>query len=121
MKAKDFKVGQTVWLIKTERVKITESIPAPAKVTKVGNKYVTVDWFRPVQFYDRGCGEDYFVEKTVYSPSAFLFDTKEHAQEFVERRILERDLRAAFDYGNLAKLSIEQLREVKRILSGGSV
>lgn len=115
-----FTAGKDAWLITTLRRRPEDYKPVQVSVLKVGRVYVTVGYFGPVQFHDRGAHEAYLVERTEYSPSMLLFPTEEAANEYIERIFVERDVRNFFSGGGIGNLSMEKLREIKRIITGGA-
>lgn len=107
MNIKDFKPGQTVYILSRERAQtITERV-----VKSVGRKYVTllVNWDE--QYYVRNDTEGFLVEKVDVGYSKYLFSTKEELELHIERAKLEtkikRDILNVID-----KMEIAQLRQI---------
>lgn len=90
MQIKDFKVGDTVYIL----IRDTGRNPAPViqdgKVTAVGRKYVTIGkdrWGR--KFMERKYNKDSFLqEKVDYGEPALLFKTKKDAEDYIEKDAL---------------------------------
>ena len=90
-------------------------------VEKVGSKYVYVksnNRCYSEKFFQRDEKDDFLMEYTDYGDRKLLFLTKEAAFDYVERRRIFDGLQYAFYYsGDYDRFTIEQLREVQKILN----
>lgn len=119
MTIKDFAVGQTVYVY-NHYDKRDNPVGGYREevVAKVGRAYVTLrnSWGTK---YGAGYGADnYLVEKVDAGSPRYLFRTKQDVEEFLEANRLRLEIRHATDWGNLGKLSVAQLRAIKRIIEG---
>ena len=120
MDIKEFKVGQTAFMVDTDTRGRTENSNPVTKVTvtKVGRKYITVEinrW-RTAQFSstrDR-CG--FLTENIDYGYPHHLFSSEEAYAQYVELEKLRRWLYEISHYGDTHKYTLDQLRAVKEIL-----
>lgn len=118
MTIKDFTVGQTAYVYCTDKRSNPEKGYREVTVKKVGRVYVTVGE-RWETKYEAGLNEEnYLVEATDYGDSSYLFRTKQDLEDFLEWKSLTVYLRSAFDWGNITRLSLAQLRAVKQIIDG---
>ena len=89
----------------------------PVEVVKVGRKYFTC---RPVggkEYEDVQYHMDGWREKTNYSPDSVLYDSEIAYWDEKESMSIAMIIGVAFEHGrNRKKLSLEKLREIKRIL-----
>lgn len=120
MDIKKFVVGQTAYVIGDGSSRKMKHEYTEATVTKVGRVYVTVkiagNW--PMMFQDEGTHDPFLIEKTEYGGKRMLFQSKKDVEEWVERQELKRELRTALDWSNIDRLSIEQLRYIKKVIDG---
>lgn len=115
MTIKDFKVGQSVFVMRErDKRSITE-----AKVVKVGRKYVTISGAWETQFKETASSRLYLVERVEYGTPCFLFPSKEAADEYREREELKVWVRVAAGWDKIDRYTLEQLRAVKKILGAG--
>lgn len=117
---KDFSVGQPAYmLVANQQGKYLEQ-PIECFVTKIGRKYVTVDYrdwnlqFGKPDYSDTAC---YLDERTEIGHRRRLFPSKKTAEEYREGESLRPWFREAIAYNKLNAYSMDQLRAVKRILS----
>ena len=113
MTIKDFDISGRVYTVKKKRGSDGGFERSCRTVTSIGRKYVKAG---PYEFYAPENTDEYFVEKTPYSPEYRAFPTAEAADEYVERENLRQWLREAATWSQLEKYSIGQLRAVKDIL-----
>lgn len=122
MDIKQFTVGQTAYLIGEGNRKEKERGYTEVKVVKVGRTYVTTQlnsgcWER--RFHTGYNDNDpYLIEKVTCGSPCFLFPTIEAFNEYTEYNQLKDKLRRAFEWCNIGKLTLNQLRAVNRILEG---
>lgn len=113
MRIKDFSVGQTVFIVNTDRTcYITEQ-----KVAKVGRKYVTISDARGTRYEKPASDNSYLIEPCAYRAPTRLFSTYEAATEFLEMRELKTWIERATTWSKMCQYTIDQLRTVKKILS----
>lgn len=126
MDIKDFKVGQTVYVEITgsaKRYKKEEELIEEWEVVKVGRKYVFARkncFLEAVAFEkkDYGYYKESFVEKTDYSVDYILHTSKTELEESIEyRKLTDYILKEFRCFGVVTKLSLEQLRKIKAIIS----
>ena len=124
MDLKDFKVGQTVWIRLTGnaiRGKRGDELIEEWVIDKIGRKYITASkktgYPRRIVFEKRGYGyEDRFVEKTDYCVDYIMYETEKEIRDEMEKDEIYRDIRLFFDSFNKSKLTLEQLRSIKKII-----
>lgn len=114
LRVSDFKVGQKVVVVDNHQYGDGQQ----AVVSKVGWKYVTVQWYSRERYFGVGGLEDakYLLENTDYGTPAMLFPSEEVWKEEKERAELEREIRSASDWRNMTNLSLDQLRRINAIL-----
>lgn len=116
---KDFSVGQMAYMLVANRQGnyLDESIECA--VTKIGRKYITVDYrgwavqFGKPDYSDTAC---YLDERTEIGHHRRLFPSKKAAEEYLEWESLCQWVREAVNRNRLDAYSLDQLRAVKRIL-----
>lgn len=118
MKKEDFRVGQTVYLLRINDIRRGSTIEErirEAKVVSVGRKYITVDFCWPMKF-DVTNG---FREVTIYSPTYKLYLSKEQILQELHRRSMEQTVISAFDWSRdiVKKMSQEDLQTVLDIVN----
>lgn len=90
------------------------------KIVAVGRKYVTVQDLCERKFEEHATA-NYLIEHTQSGYSGRLFLTKEAAEEYMEVEKLSSEL-YKIDLYKYRKCSLEQLKEIKRILvEGGAI
>jgi len=114
MEIKDFKKGDTVYVLSQNRGK---SVISESTVKKVGSKYVTIDnsWETRYQKETFSDNDNFLYEVTEYGERSYLFVSKKEAEEYVEAEQLELFLRSQ-NWNRANKYSLAQLRAVKAIL-----
>lgn len=117
MTIKDFTVGQTAYVYDD---KDRRNNPVcgyrEVVVAKIGRAYVTLGDAWGSKYGVGYGGGNYLVEKVDAGSPRYLFRTKQDLDDFIEAKELMRDLRVVFDWNNIQKLSLDQLRAVKKIL-----
>lgn len=121
MTIKEFKGGQAVVIVGDGGRRYTaHEGKVDATVTKVGRKFVSV---RPVEGgYEtkyRTCSDErlgYLIEETEIGMPRLLFPSPEAADLYIEKEELKFWLIKAAGWDNAHRYTLEQLREVKRIL-----
>lgn len=126
MNIKDFKVGQTVFVElrgNASRGKTTEECIEEWKITSVGRKYIKAG--RPSErcgilnetTFERKDEYGNFVEKTDCCVDYMLYATRKEIEDKQEKSRLFKEISTVFrEYGINNKLTLEQLRKIKRIL-----
>lgn len=117
MTVKDFKVGQTAYVIGDERCgddgKATE-----VEVIKVGRRYVTIaeDGRRETRFCEPVGLADCLVEDKNYGTKRLLFLTTKAVDEYNELNGLRSWVQEATNWLKVKQYTLAQLRAVKKIL-----
>lgn len=116
MTIKEFYVGQTVFLMGERRGLKTQYTTTQAAVAKVGRKYVTINdvWGR--QFEEVGNHREYLREHKDGGTPLMLFPSQEAVDTYIEHEELKKWVREAADWSKIDRYTLEQLREVKKIL-----
>ena len=128
MDLKDFKVGQTVWIRLTGnaiRGKCGDELIEEWVIDKIGRKYITASkktgYPRGIIFEKSDYGyEGRFVEKTYYCVDYIMYETEQELRDELEKDKIYRDIRLLFDRFNKNKMTLEQLRSIKKIIDGES-
>lgn len=115
MTIKDFKVGQTVYILGDGR-RIGDGKETAAEVVKVGRKYVTISGNWAMQFKETCESRPYLVEHTDYGTARLLFPSREAVDDYIEHEELKMWVRTAAGWEKIDRYTLAQLREVKRIL-----
>ncbi len=124
MKIKDFKVGSTVYELSQKEDRLREFYLTKCRVVSVGRKYVKAvpinqkdDCF-PGEYCATELSDQYLerYDTLKYCPEK-LFLTEAAMNDYVEAEKLRFWLRRACDL-DIDFCTVEQLREVKRILEG---
>lgn len=116
MKIKEFHVGQTVFLMGERRGLKDQYTTTQTTVAKVGRKYVTINdvWGR--QFKETHDHRPYLYEHKDAGTPLMLFPSQEAVDTYIECEELKRWVREAASWEKIDRYTLEQLREVKRIL-----
>ena len=122
MNIKDFHVGDEVITVTNERDYVNggrKDTIRIEKVISVGRKYVQVTRFQNENFIDKFFAENYFphglVEVVNVGSPAYLFKSMEDYNNYLEYQELLRYITREASY-KFKKLSLEQLRAIKRII-----
>lgn len=120
MTIKDFKVGQTAYIIGEGRRR-TDSMATAVEVVKVGRRYVTVKegGRQETRFCEPIGLPDCLVEDKDYGVKRLLFLTTKAVDEYNELNDLRSWVQEATNWLKVKQYTLAQLREVKRILEGG--
>lgn len=113
---KDFKVGQSVFVMRDGKHERDKRGITEAKVVKVGRKYVTISGAWGTQFKEAVSSRPYLVEHVEYGTPRILFSSKEAADEYREREELKVWVRVAAGWDKIDRYTLGQLRAVKKIL-----
>lgn len=122
MKITDFQVGQTVFVMGPGQTPKTKYQTDEAKVVKVGQKFVTINGNSSFPLYStsifQGTPEScpYLIERATHGEARLLFPSKQAAEEYCERDGLKRWLWQAVGWEKADAFTLDQLREVKKIL-----
>lgn len=121
MTIKDFKVGQTVYVLGDGRHEREKRLATAAEVVKVGRRYVTVkeDGRQESRFYEPINPTDCLVEDRDYGVKRLLFATTEAVDEYNELNDLRSWVQEATNWMKVKEYTLAQLRAVKKILEGG--
>ena len=119
MDIKSFKPRQTVYIVGDARRPRDKFSAVKAEVAKVGRKYVTISgrWgerFREAHNRDM----PYLIEETEYGSPRLLFPSEDAVREYQEREELKEWVRVAAGWDKIGRYTLEQLRDVKKILEG---
>ena len=117
---KDFKPGQTAYILTRKRGRTQEHFVSQCIVVSVGRKYVksvkqessniTSD------FYNLRGNDDYLSEVDYCNTGRRLFPTQQAAIEDIEKDMLKDWISKATQHSSMEKYTVQQLREVKEIL-----
>lgn len=122
MKIKDFKPGQTVFVLTRTRGRTTEHFIKRYKVVSVGRKYVKAapeeSLTHPTEYYLNNETDDYLTENKDWGDRGRLFPTEEAVNNDIEKDMLRSWVRKATDNYKLDTYTLEQLRAVRKILEG---
>lgn len=122
MTIKLFTKGQTAYILGDGNTVTVTSKKEPVVVTvsKIGRKYVTVTtggrW--EMQFEEVGEGVGYLRENTDRGAARMLFPSSDAVADYLEREDLKRWVQQATGWNKIGRYTLEQLREVRRILEG---
>lgn len=116
MTIKDFKVGQTVYILGDGRYERNKRLETAAEVVKVGRKYVTISGSFGSRFKETSSSRPYLVELVECGTPRLLFLSSEAVDEYREREELKMWVRTASDWGKIDRYTLAQLRAVKKIL-----
>lgn len=118
MTIKDFKVGQTVFIMGEGRTQRDKFRTTAAEVVKIGRKYVTISGNWGMQFKETSGSRPYLIEHTEIGAPRLLFPSKAAVDAYCEREELKTWVREAAGWGKIDSYTLEQLRAVKKILEG---
>lgn len=126
MELKEFSKGQKVWVKcigNAARGKKGETLIQEWEVVKVGKKYVHAkpaeSQWTPFVFEIRGyAGKTRLVEKTTYAPDYLLYTTRKEVEDEIEAENTCRKLVQFFHQYPERNLTIEQIREIEKIVFG---
>ena len=123
MDLKDFKVGQTVWIRLTGnaiRGKCGDELIEEWVIDKIGRKYITASkktGYPKGIIFETGYGyKGRFVEKTDYCVDYIMYETEQEIRDEMKKDEIYRYIRLFFDSFNKSKLTLEQLRSIKKII-----
>ena len=121
MTIKDFKVGQTAYMLSEGQRKGDGKVEA-VEVVKVGRKYVTVavngNWWQEVRFFEPHTDTSFLYEDKDCGVKRLLFQTTEAVDEYNELNDLRSWVQEATNWTKGKDYTIAQLRAVKKILDG---
>lgn len=117
MEIKDFKVGQTAYIIGEGR-RMDDGKATAVEVAKVGRIYVTVNegGSRGARFCEAVGFAGCLVEDKDYGTKRLLFLTTKAVDEYNELKDLRSWVQEATNWLKVKDYTLTQLREVKRIL-----
>lgn len=117
---KDFKPGQTAYILTRKRGRTQEHFVSQCIVVSVGRKYVkTVKQESSnitSDFYNLRGNDDYLSEVDYCNTGRRLFPTQQAAIEDIEKDMLKDWISKATQHSSMEKYTVQQLREVKEIL-----
>lgn len=124
MDIKDFKVGQTVYIELTgnaERGKVGENLIEEWQISRVGKKYIYAkknEYMNEIPFLKDGRYGNQWFQKTDYCVDYILYATKKELEDKLEKEQIFDEVYGFFRrYDAIGKITLEQLKEIKRILS----
>ena len=115
MTLKDFKPGDTVYILRMHRGRNTAPTISETNVESVGRKYLVIGRDTKYMIEDDGITHNYLIEKASYGEESYLFQTKQVAEEYIEHHDLALWL-GCFSIAKAEKVPLEKLRKVKEIL-----
>ena len=119
---KDFKVGQTAYILTRKRGRTQEHFVSQCIIVSVGRKYVKAakeeNNLSTYDFYNLRGDDDYLSEVDYCNTGRRLFPTQQAAIEDIEKDMLKNWISKAVQYSNMEKYTVKQLRKVKEILEG---
>lgn len=119
MTIKDFKVGQTAYILGGGNL-ASLGLVTETEVFKVGRRYVTIrEGCLETRFYEPINSTTYLVEDKDYGSKRLLFLTTTAVDEYKELNDLRNWVQEATNWMKIKNYTLAQLREVKRILEGG--
>ena len=118
MTIKDFKVGQTVFVMEDSCTQQDKFRTVAAEVVKIGRKYVTISGNWAMQFKETHESRPYLVEHTERGAQRLLFPSREAVDDYIEREELKTWVRTAAGWEKIDRYTLAQLRAVKQILEG---
>lgn len=110
------KLGDKLFLVDTENRSRFHREKRHCEVTKVGRKYFTVSWSDDTWEREAEFVIETFRQKTEYSDDFTLYESEQEWADSVECRKCVDAIRKAFSYGVRKDLTVDQLREVVKIL-----
>lgn len=114
VKIKDFKPGNTVYVLYEHPGTNKESEIQERTVEKVGRKYVTDN--RGIRYCEEYWLREGVVEASDYGRRGFLFLTKSEAEDYIEKNKLALWI-AHISFSKAKLYSLQQLRDVYEILT----
>ena len=108
MTIKDFKVGQTAFVMGDGSAQRDRFRTVAAEVVKIGN------W--AMRFKETHESRPYLVEHTEYGAPRILFPSREAVDDYIEREELKTWVRTAAGWEKIDRYTLAQLRAVKKIL-----
>lgn len=121
MTIKDFRVGQTVYVLSRIKGKTTHHFIKRYTVLSVGRKYVKAapeGVGHPDEFFLDGENDNYLTENITWREPGKLFLTETAANDDIEKDMLCSWLRNATQGYKIDDYTLEQLRAVRKILDG---
>lgn len=120
MTIKDFKPGQTVYVLSRVKGRTTEHFIKKYKVVSVGRKYVKAapenSLKYPVEFFLNNETDDFLCENKDWGDKDRLFTSEEAVNDDIEKDMLRTWLRKATESYKIDTYTLSQLRDVKKIL-----
>ena len=116
---KDKKVGDTVFMRKSERRNSSQD--GDYYVTKVGNKYLTINKSKDGKLQDILVHKqphpqgNYHLTKTSYGSGDYVFVSEDSCNDFLKAGRLSLEISEQFRFGN-SNYSLTQLEQVAKIL-----
>lgn len=127
MNIKDFKVGDTVYIIDTNYRTLIKNVAVMRKctliettVTNVGRKLVTVDW-RDARFGNNDyCGEGHpmYLTRNITNSDDMLFRSREDFNRYIEVLEMSDAIRQFCGYNLDVKLSADKIKAIYDIIRG---
>lgn len=118
--AKDFKPGQTAYILTRKRGRMQEHFVSQCVVVSVGRKYVKTAKQESSSitsdFYNLRGDDNYLSEVDYCNTRRRLFPTQQAALEDIESDMLKDWISKATQHSSMEKYTVQQLRAVKEIL-----
>lgn len=130
MTIKDFELGQTAYAILLDNRSLSCGNPPERwTVNGIGRKYLKATkeaspsricggW--DVKFREYELEDDCLVEDRDWGYKRILFRTMEELEEYMDKCALRRWIREEFEKRRFQNLTAGQLREIKKIIEGGT-
>lgn len=122
MTIKDFKPGQTVYVLSRTRGRKTEHFIKRCTVVSVGRKYVKAapeGGLNPDEFFLKEENDNYLTENITWREQTKLFLTEAAVNDDIEKDMLRGWLRNAVECYKINSYTLEQLRAIRKILEPG--
>lgn len=121
MNIKDFKVGDTAYLMNFHGRSLNENTTTidEVNVVSVGKKYVKIKHSKlsyEYSFFQWDIDDPYLIEKVECGTKNYLFRTRQAIDEYKECKELSKWIYDKMKYIRENQYSVEQFREIKRIL-----
>lgn len=115
MTLKDFKPGQTAYVLSERRGMATRYSIEECTVVSVGQEYVKT---QSKEFRKDDVTDEYLTENIDWGYREKLFLTKEAVNDYIEKTELQHWFNMATSWPKILNYSLSQLRAIKKILEG---
>lgn len=119
MDVKQFKIGQIVWLVPTDRQRYKKSEPIEYKIVKIGRKYLEVkkdelEHWEGVKF---DVTDDFKHFNKGYSADWKIYFSLQSIEDEKESEKLAHKIREVIGNWGIPRLTLQQLRDIDNIIS----